>query len=84
MTLDEIKQLKITLSRTITIPLMDDITEEYLDTFLNDFIPEVYNKSWEDMTEEEITNAMREFNYNDHYELEDLMDSSEIEVKIWK
>ena len=84
MTLDEIKQLKITLSRTITIPLMDDITEAYLDTFLNDFIPEVYNKSWEDMTEEEITNAMQEFNYSDHYELEDLMDTSEIEVKIWK
>lgn len=84
MTLDEIKQLKITLSRTITIPLMDDITEAYLDTFLNDFIPEVYNKSWEDMTEEEITNAMQEFNYSDHYDLEDLMDTSEIEVKIWK
>ena len=84
MTLDEIKQLKITLSRTITIPLMDDITEAYLDTFLNDFIPEVYNKSWEDMTEEEITNAMQEFNYSDHYELKDLMDTSEIEVKIWK
>ena len=84
MTLDEIKQLKITLSRTITIPLMDDITEAYLDTFLNDFSPEVYNKSWEDMTEEEITNAMQEFNYSDHYDLEDLMDTSEIEVKIWK
>ena len=84
MTRDEIKQLKITLNGTITIPLMDDITEEYLDTFLNDFIPEVYNKSWEKMTEEEITNAMQEFNYSDHYELKDLMDSSEIEVKIWK
>lgn len=84
MTLDEIKQLKITLTRTITIPLMDDITEEYLDTFLNDFIPEVYCRSWEDMTEEEITNAMQEFNYSDHYELKDLMYSSEIEVKIWK
>ena len=84
MTLDEIKQLKITLTRTITIPLMDDITEEYLDTFLNDFIPEIYHKSWEDMTEEEIVDAMHEFNYSDHYELEDLMDSSEITVKIWK
>lgn len=84
MTLDEIKQLKITLSRTITISLMDDISEEYLDAFLNDFIPETYNKSWEDMTDEEITNAMQEFNYSDHYELEDLMDFSEIEVKIWK
>lgn len=82
MTLEEIKQLKLTLTRSITFPLMEDISEDYLHAFLEAFIPKNYDKKWEDMTEEEIGEALVNFNYNDHYELEDLMDASEIEVKI--
>lgn len=85
MTLNEIKQLNITLSRETSFALMDDISEDYLDIFLNEFIPENYDKSWEEMSEEEIQDALREFNYSDYYDLDELLDDmSEIEVDIWK
>lgn len=85
MTLNEIKQLNITISRETSFALMDDISEDYLDIFLNEFIPENYDKSWEEMSEEEIQDALREFNYSDYYDLDELLDDmSEIEVDIWK
>ncbi len=85
MTLNEIKQLNITLSRETSFALMDDISEDYLDLFLNEFIPENYDKSWEEMSEEEIIEALKEFNYSDYYDLDELLDDmSEIEVDIWK
>lgn len=85
MTINEIKQLNITISRETSFALMDDISEDYLDIFLNEFIPENYDKSWEEMSEEEIQDALREFNYSDYYDLDELLDDmSEIEVDIWK
>lgn len=85
MTLNEIKQLNITLSREISFALMDDISEDYLDIFLNEFIPEVCEKNWEELSEEEIIEALREFNYSDYYDLDELLDDmSEIKVDIWK
>lgn len=37
------------------------------------------------MSEEEIQDALREFNYSDYYDLDELLDDmSEIEVDIWK
>ena len=85
MTLNEIKQLNITLSRETSFALMDDISEDYLDIFLNEFIPEVCEKNWEELSEEEIIEALREFNYSDYDDLDELLDDmSEIEVDIWK
>lgn len=85
MTLNEIKQLNITLSRETSFALMDDISEDYLDIFLNEFIPEVCEKNWEELSEEEIIEALREFNYSDYYDLDELLDDmSEIKVDIWK
>lgn len=85
MTLNEIKQLNITLSRETSFALMDDISEDDLDIFLNEFIPEVCEKNWEELSEEEIIEALREFNYSDYYDLDELLDDmSEIEVDIWK
>lgn len=85
MTLNEIKQLNITLSREISFALMDDISEDYLNIFLNEFIPEVCEKNWEELSEEEIIEALKEFNYSDYYDLDELLDDmSEIEVDIWK
>ena len=85
MTLNEIKQLNITLSRETSFALMDDISEDYLDIFLNEFIPEVCEKNWEELSEEEIIEALREFNYSNYDDLDELLDDmSEIEVDIWK
>ena len=85
MTINEIKQLNITISRETSFALMDDISEDDLDIFLNEFIPENYDKSWEEMSEEEIQDALREFNYSDYYDLDELLDDmSEIEIDIWK
>ena len=85
MTLNEIKQLNITLSRETSFALMEDISEDYLDIFLNEFIPEVCEKNWEELSEEEIIEALREFNYSDYDDLDELLDDmSEIEVDIWK
>lgn len=85
MTLNEIKQLNITLSRKISFALMDDMSEDYLNIFLNEFIPEVCEKNWEKLSEEEIIEALKEFNYSDYYDLDELLDDmSEIEVDIWK
>ena len=85
MTLNEIKQLNITLSRETSFALMDDISEDYLDIFLNEFIPEVCEKNWEELSEEEIIEALREFNYSNYDDLDELLDNmSEIEVDIWK
>lgn len=85
MTLNEIKQLNITLSRETSFALMDDISEDYLDIFLNEFIPEVCEKNWEELSEEEIIEALREFNYSDYDDLDELLDDmSEIKVDIWK
>lgn len=85
MTLNEIKQLNITLSRETSFALMDDISEDYLNIFLNEFIPEVCEKNWEELSEEEIIEALKEFNYSDYYDLDELLDDmSEIEVDIWK
>lgn len=85
MTLNEIKQLNITLSRETSFALMEDISEDYLDIFLNEFIPEVCEKNWEELSEEEIIEALREFNYSNYDDLDELLDNmSEIEVDIWK
>lgn len=85
MTLNEIKQLNITLSRETSFALMDDISEDYLDIFLNEFIPEVCEKNWEELSEEEIIEALREFNYSNYDDLDELLDDmSEIKVDIWK
>ena len=85
MTLNEIKQLNITLSRETSFALMDDISEDYLDIFLNEFIPEVCEKNWDELSEEEIIEALREFNYSDYDDLDELLDDmSEIKVDIWK
>lgn len=85
MTLNEIKQLNITLSRETSFALMEDISEDYLDIFLNEFIPEVCEKNWEELSEEEIIEALREFNYSNYDDLDELLDDmSEIEVDIWK
>lgn len=85
MTLNEIKQLNITISRETSFALMDDISEDYLNIFLNEFIPENYDKSWEEMSEVEIKEALKDFNYSDYYDLDELLDDlSDIEVDIWK
>lgn len=85
MTLNEIKQLNITISRETSFALMDDISEDYLNIFLNEFIPENYDKSWEKMSEAEIKEALKDFNYSDYYDLDELLDDlSDIEVDIWK
>lgn len=85
MTLNEIKQLNITLSRETSFALMEDISEDYLDIFLNEFIPEVCEKNWEELSEEEIIEALREFNYSNYDDLDELLDNmSEIKVDIWK
>lgn len=85
MTLNEIKQLNITISRETSFALMDDISEDYLNIFLNEFIPENYDKSWEEMSEAEIKEALKDFNYSDYYDLDELLDDlSDIEVDIWK
>ena len=85
MTLNEIKQLNITLSRETSFALMEDISEDYLNIFLNEFIPEVCEKNWEELSEEEIIEALREFNYSDYDDLDELLDDmSEIKVDIWK
>lgn len=85
MTLNEIKQLNITISRETSFALMDDISEDYLNIFLNEFIPEHYDKSWEEMNEAEIKEALKDFNYSDYYDLDELLDYlSDIEVDIWE
>lgn len=85
MTLNEIKQLNITISRETSFALMDDISEDYLDIFLNEFIPENYDKSWEEMSEVEIKEALKDFNYSDYCDLDELLDDlSDIEVDIWE
>lgn len=85
MTLNEIKQFNITISREVSFALMEDISEDYLDIFLNEFIPENYDKSWEEMSETEIKEALKDFNYSDYYDLDELLDDmSDIEVDIWK
>lgn len=85
MTLNEIKQFNITISRETSFALMDDISEDYLNIFLNEFIPENYDKSWEEMSEAEIKEALEDFNYSDYYDLDELLDDlSDIEVDIWE
>lgn len=87
MTFEEVKNLKISISKTIFFEkLSNDLSDLDIREFLEDYIPDNYGKSWEELTEKELINALKDRFYSDDLELEDLVtcNRSEFNVEIWK
>ena len=53
---------------------------------MEDYIPGNYDKGWEELTDEELINALKDRFYSNDEELEDLVSDncSEFNVEIWK
>lgn len=88
MTLDEIKELNVTVTKITTYSLKDERSEGYLDIFLNEYIPNTYGVDWEEMSDKEILKALEDFNYENADVLEETFDyyvpEETEDIKIWK
>lgn len=87
MTLDEVKHLKVSISKTVFFKeLSKDLSDLDIKEFLEDYIPGNYDKGWEELTDEELINALKDRFYSNGEELEDLVSDncSEFNVEIWK
>lgn len=87
MTLDEVKHLKVSIFKTVFFKeLSEDLSDLDIKEFLEDYIPGNYDKGWEELTDEELINALKDRFYSNDEELEDLVSDncSEFNVEIWK
>lgn len=87
MTFEELKRVKVSISKTIFFKeLSEDLSDLDIREFLEDYIPDNYDKDWTELTDDELLDALKDRFYSDDQELEDLVSDncSEFNVEVWK
>lgn len=81
----DFSKIRVKLTKSVEFNLTDDISEEYLRIFVEDFIPDVYTEEEiSKFTEEDWIKALEDYAYSDQTDLEDVLDVNDIDVEIWK
>lgn len=81
----DFSKIRVKLTKSVEFNLTDDISEEYLRIFVEDFIPDVYtDEEISKFTDEDWIKALEDYAYSDQTGLEDVLDVTDIDVEIWK
>lgn len=81
----DFSKIRVKLTKSVKFNLTDDISEEYLRIFVEDFIPDVYtDEEISKFTDEDWIKALEDYAYSDQTDLEDVLDVTDIDVEIWK
>ena len=81
----DFSKIKVKLTKSVEFNLTDDISEENLRIFIEDFIPDVYTEEEiSKFTDEDWIKALEDYAYSDQTDLEDVLDGTDIDVEIWK
>lgn len=81
----DFSKIRVKITKSVEFDLTDDMSEEYLRIFLEDFIPDTYiEEEISKFTDEDWINALEDYAYSDQTDLEDLLDITNIDVEIWK
>lgn len=81
----DFSKIRVKLTKSVEFNLTDDISEEYLRIFVEDFIPDVYtDEEISKFTDEDWIKALEDYAYSDQTDLEDVLDVTDIDVEIWK
>lgn len=81
----DFSKIRIKLTKSVEFNLTDDISEEYLRIFVEDFIPDVYTEEEiSKFTDEDWIKALEDYAYSDQTDLGDVLDVTDIDVEIWK
>lgn len=81
----DFSKIRVKLTKSVEFKLTDDISEEYLRIFIEDFIPDVYTEEEiSKFTDEDWIKALEDYAYSDQTDLEDVLDVTDIDVEIWK
>lgn len=81
----DFSKIRVKLTKSVEFNLTDDISEEYLRIFVEDFIPDVYTEEEiSKFTDEDWIKALEDYAYSDQTDLEDVLDVTDIDVEIWK
>lgn len=81
----DFSKIRVKLTKSVEFKLTDDISEEDLRIFIEDFIPDVYTEEEiSKFTDEDWIKALEDYAYSDQTDLEDVLDGTDIDVEIWK
>lgn len=81
----DFSKIRVKITKSVEFDLVDDISEEYLRIFVEDFIPNTYTEEEiSKFTDEDWINALKDYAYSDQTDLEDLFYLTDIDVEIWK
>lgn len=81
----DFSKIIVKLTKSVEFKLTDDISEEDLRIFIEDFIPDVYTEEEiSKFTDEDWIKALEDYVYSDQTDLEDVLDGTDIDVEIWK
>lgn len=81
----DFSKIIVKLTKSVEFKLTDDISEEDLRIFIEDFIPDVYTEEEiSKFTDEDWIKALEDYAYSDQTDLEDVLDGTDIDVEIWK
>lgn len=79
----DFSKIRVKITKSVEFDLTDDMSEEYLRIFFEDFIPDT-EEEISKFTDEDWINALEDYAYSDQTDLEDLLDITDIDVEIWK
>lgn len=81
----DFSKIIVKLTKSVEFKLTDDISEEDLRIFIEDFIPDVYTEEEiSKFTDEDWIKALEDYFYSYQTDLEDVLDGTDIDVEIWK
>lgn len=81
----DFSKIRVKITKSVEFDLTDDMSEDYLRIFFEDYIPDTYTEEEiSKFTDEDWINTLKDYAYSDQTDLEDLFDTADIDVEIWK
>ena len=79
----DFSKIRVKITKSVEFDLTDDMSEEDLRIFFEDFIPDT-EEEISKFTDEDWINALEDYAYSNQIDLEDLFDITDIDAEIWK
>lgn len=79
----DFSKIRVKITKSVEFDLTDDMSEEDLRIFFEDFIPDT-EEEISKFTDEDWINTLEDYAYSNQIDLEDLFDITDIDVEIWK